>query len=219
MVNKTLQEMVTDDATFWNAFTVPSGISAAHVTAEIMQRSGMLFPWLQDASDLKTLIGQWCAYRAPEWTRALTAMTETYNPIYNYFREELGSEEIAKHKGTKQSTAEDVTETPGVTMTNTGSVVAYDANAEAETGQSVSAPTGNNKRVLDPTKNYVTITDVDANTFDKDVHSFVNRVTQGNIGVTQNVDMILNELRLRFDKAIVERIAAEFESKFLMQVY
>ena len=219
MANKTLDEFLVLDPTLFSGLTLPTGLTAAVLTKIIDDRSGRLCPYLQDAAKLKAEITNWSLYRSPDWARALDAMTEQYNPIYNYFREELGSEETAHHKGTKRSSSEEIEETPA-TITNTGSVVAYDANAETETGKSVTSPgSTKNKREADPTKNYEIIEDLDATHFDKDTLEFVNRITQGNIGVTQNVDMILNELRLRFENSIYERIAAEFEDKFLIQVY
>lgn len=217
--NKTLFDMLELDPTLFSGFTVPTGVNSAIIIQLIQDQSGELYTWIQDVARLKTAITNWSTYRIADWTKALTAMTEQYNPIYNYFREELGTETIARHKGTKTSSNEDVTDTPGVSITNTGSVVAYDSSAESETGQSVSTPTGYNTRTADATKNYVTVEDLDSTHYDKDEHSFTDRVTQGNIGTTQTADMIRNELGIRFENSIAELIAAEFEDKFMIQVY
>ena len=219
MSNKTLNEFWEADPTLFNGLVLPTGLSAAILTPIIEDMSGRLCTYIQTGSRLKAEITNWSTYRSPDWARALDAMTEQYNPIYNYFREELGSEETAHHKGTKRSSSENIEETPA-TITNTGSVVAYDANAETETGKSVVSPgSTKNKREADPTKNYEIIEDLDATHFDKDTLEFVNRITQGNIGTTQTVSMIMEELRLRFENSIYERIAAEFEDKFCIQVY
>ena len=219
MANKTLDEFWAADPTLFNGLVLPTGLTASVLTNIIEDNSGRLCTYIQTGSRLKAEITNWSTYRSPDWARALDAMTEQYNPIYNYFREELGSEESSHHKGTKTSTNEDISETPA-TITNTGSVVAYDANTETETGKSVVSPgaTSNQRQAL-ATNNYTIIEDLDATHFDKDTLEFVNRITQGNIGVTQTVDMILNELRLRFENSIYERIAAEFEDKFCIQVY
>ena len=219
MANKTLDDFWTADPTLFNGLVLPTGLTASVLTNIIEDNSGRLCTYIQTGSRLKAEITNWSTYRSPDWARALDAMTEQYNPIYNYFREELGSEESSHHKGTKTSTNEDISETPA-TITNTGSVVAYDANTETETGKSVVSPgaTSNQRQAL-ATNNYTIIEDLDATHFDKDTLEFVNRITQGNIGVTQTVDMILNELRLRFENSIYERIAAEFEDKFCIQVY
>ena len=217
--NKTLYDMLTDDPTLFNGLVVPSGMTASVVVQIITDLSGPLCPYIQDAARLKSDVTAWSTYRAPDWARALTAMTENYDPLHNYKREELGSEEIAKHKGTKVSTNEDVSDTPA-TITSKGSVVAYDANTESETGQSVTSPgaTSNHRQAL-AGANYTTYEDVSASVYDKDVHTFVNRITQGNVGVTKSQEMARDEVNLRFEVALYERIAAEFENKFMIQVY
>lgn len=217
--NKTLEEMLADDTTLLSGLVVPAAMSVDSVISTIVTNSGTLCPFLQDPAQLKAQIGVWSSYRLPDWQRMLAALTAEYNPIHNYYREELGSEEIAKHKGTHRSTAYKETETPGVTVTNTGSVVPYDANAERETGQSVQTPTGTNTRQGLPAENYVEERDIDANTYDKDVHSFADRVTQGNIGVTRTQEMIADELELRAKNSMLEIICASFEDKFLIQAY
>lgn len=217
--NKTLFDMLAAEPTLFSGFTVPTGITAQSLIELIKDRSGLLCTWIQDAARLKSQITAWSAYRSPQWEKALAALTATYNPIHNYDREELGSEEIAKHKGTKRSTNEHVEETPGVTTTNTGHVVAYDSNTEAETGKSTQGFTGKNTREATAAQNYETLTDVDANTYDKDVHSFTNRVTRGNIGTTKSQTMVADEVQLRIETDLYELIAAEFESKFCIQIY
>lgn len=217
--NKTLLDMLEEDPALLSGLSVPAGMTAATLAEIIKDRSGLLPPWIQSITRLKSDLSLWCSYRMADWTRAYSALTATYNPIHNYDREELGSEEIAKHHGTKRTVSEEVKDSPGVTTTNTGYVVPYDSGTESETGKSMLGYTGNNTRSADPLKNYETITDVDDNTYDKDVHSFVNRKTVGNIGTTRTQEMVLDETRLRMETSIYELIAAEFEDKFLMQAY
>lgn len=217
--NKTLFGMLAEDPELLSGLAVPAGMTASTLAEIIKDRSGLLPCWIQSAARLKSDVSLWCTYRLPDWTRAYQAMTTTYNPIHNYDREELGTEEIARHHGTKRTISENVEESPGVTTTNTGYVVPYDASVESETGKSTLGYTGKNTRSADPAKNYETISDVDANTYDKDVHTYVNRKTIGNIGVTRTQEMIGDELRLRLETDLYERIACEFEDKFLIQSY
>ena len=218
--NKDLETLAASDPTFWNGIMLPSSVNSTNFVNYLINRSGRLYAWIQDAAKLKTAINQWCAYRIADWNRMETALTEQYNPIYNYFREELGSEEIAKHKGTKRSRNYKDSYEPGVVMTNTGNVMAYNSSTEKETGQTVVTPSGDpNVRSGLAADNYEIEQDVDANTYDKDVHSFDQRITQGNIGTTQTADMIANEIRIRTANSLLEIIAAEFEDKFCMQVY
>lgn len=224
-VNKTLNQIVNDTPDFWGTsedptLVLPAGVDGDGLVEDIMTNQGMLCPWIQDAARLIQAIKRWSTHRRESWQRIIDALDAEYNPIHNYNREELGSEEIAKHKGTKVSTNEDVSETPA-TMTATGSVVAYDSNQEAETGMSVSSPgsTSNHRTAL-AGANYTTYQDVDANTYDKDVHTFVDRVTRGNIGVTKTQDMIRDEIDLRKTYADLEEIIeTQFEASFLISVY
>lgn len=219
MANKTLNQLLVEEPTLFSGLSVPSGMDAATVVRIITDMSGPLYPYIQDAASLKADVTAWSTYRSPEWAKALAALTQSYNPLHNYYKEELGSEKNSHHKGTKRSRNEDVEETPA-TITNTGSVVAYDSASEAETGKSVVSPGATkNKREALAASNYETVTDIDADTYDNDTLEFINRVTQGNIGVTKSQDMARDEVNLRFEIAIYERIAAEFENKFIIQVY
>lgn len=218
--NKTLETLAASDPTFWNGVSLPTSVSSVNFVNYLLNRSGMLYAWIQDAAKLKTAVTQWSAYRIADWNRMQTALTEQYNPVYNYFKEELGSEEIAKHKGTKRSRNYKDSYEPGVIMTNTGSVAAYNSSTEQETGQTVVTPSGDpDVRSGLAADNYELEQDIDANTYDKDVHSFTNRVTQGNIGTVTSQAVIREELELRVGNSLLEIIAAEFEDKFCMQVY
>lgn len=216
---KTLIEMLDADPALLDGITLPVGMDASYLKELIKDRSGELYSWIQDAVRLKARVSAWAMARTPQWARAYEAMTESYDPLHNYNREELGGEEIAKHKGTRQSTAYKDTETPGVTVTNTGKVVPYDTSSERETGQSVQTPSGFTTREGLAAENYVDVTDIDATHYDRDVHTYVDRITRGNIGVTKSQDMARDEVELRMEVDLYERIAAEFEAKFLMQFY
>ena len=215
--NKTLIEILADEATLFAGLTLPSGMDASKLTQIIIDRSGELFPWIQASGRLKTAITNWSAIRAADWTRILNVLAETYNPLDNYRREELGSEEIAMHKGSKRSNNYKDVYKPGTTVTNTGHVVAYDSGTEAETGKSVSTPSGDgDERSGLAADNYEIIEDLDGTHYDKNVHSFTGRVTQGNVGVTRTQDMLADEVRVRMEYNLYELIAGEFETKFLM---
>ena len=220
MLNKTLEQMLSDEPTLFSGISLPSGMDVSKLTQIIMDRSGELFPWIQASARFKTAITNWAAIRLGDWSRAYAALLEVYDPLHNYNREELGSEEIAKHHGSKRSNNYKDTYKQGNIITNTGSVVAYDSAAEAETGQSVSTPSGDGDvRSGLAADNYELIQDIDANTYDKDVHSFTNRITRGNIGVTKSQDMLRDEVTIRMELNLYELIAGEFEAKFLMLVY
>lgn len=163
-------------------------------------------------AELKELYGLWCAAMGENVWRALSAFYSDYNPIENYNREELGTEDIARHKGTKRARNEDVSETP-TTMTTTGSVTAYDSGTENEISQAVTMPTGSNTRVALAASNYEIETDIDGTTYDHDTTSFDGRVTRGNIGTLTTQSMISSELELR-SKNIMFDYMAMFVNEF-----
>lgn len=214
--NRRLEEIYEANPSLFNGLITPSVINKELLIKRIMSRCARLYPYWQDATILSEKINSWSSVHQQDWAKAYKAATEDYNPIYNYYREETGGETIEKHRGTKTQTQYNDTDTPGVTVKNVGSVVAYDSNTESETGQSVSSQTGTNSRQGSTT---VTVTDADANTFDKDVHNFQNRVTQGNVGVTKSQDMVRDEVELRISLSIQELIAASFEEEFCIQTY
>lgn len=239
----TLLDFYLDDSTLFDGLQIPGGMNGEYLKNLIVDTSGRLICYYQDADRFKKAIANWAAYRLEDWTRAWEAISADYNPIHNYYREELGSEEIAHHHGTKTSlnrreiespdltTVSDITDTPGVTTTSTGSVSAYDTSDFSPTGKNVVGTSGSstqhsqnkqqgsNTLTAAESDNYTIVSDIDQNTFDRDVHSFDGRVTQGNIGVTRSQDMVKDEIELRFAQSIYERIAAEFEAKFLIQIY
>lgn len=218
--NKTLFDFLSEEPTLFAGLAVPSGMSSSILQQLIEDDCGMLCPWVQSAARLKTDIANWCIYRMPAWTKAYAALTEVYDPLHNYNREELGSEEIAHHHGTKRSNAFKDTNTPGTTITTTGSVVAYDSTAESETGQSVSTPSGDGDvRVGLAADNYETVEDLDATHYDKDVHSFTDRISRGNIGTTKTQELLRDEVNARMELELYELICGEFESKFMIQIY
>lgn len=240
---KTLLDYFLEDNTLLDGINLPSGMDLAVLKNLIIDQSGSLYPYYQSSQRLKKSITNWSLYRLDDWTRAWAAMTIDYNPVHNYYREELGSEEIEHHHGTKTSlnrreietpdinVVNDQTDTPGISTTSTGSVSAYDASEFAPTGKNIVASsgssnlhtvnheTGSKTLMAESSENYTVVSDIDANTFDRDAHTFIGRITQGNIGVTRSQDMIKDELTLRFDYSVYEMLAQEFEKKFLIQLY
>ena len=198
MLNKTLEQMLSDEPTLFSGISLPSGMDASKLTQIIMDRSGELFPWIQASARFKTAITNWAAIRLGDWSRAYAALLEVYDPLHNYNREELGSEEIEKHHGTKRSNNYKDTYKQGNTITNTGSVVAYDSATEAETGKSVSTPSGDGDvRSGLAADNYEIIEDASPTSFDRDRHTFTDRITRGNIGVKNSQALLRDEVSVR----------------------
>lgn len=215
----TLAGAYSYDNDLFEGLSLPEGMDTGAFLMMLFDRCGDLYLYHQNVPAVKALIDAWSTYRLPDWELAYAAVTAEYNPVHNYYKEELGSEDTAKHRGTRRSTGWKETETPGVTVTDTASRIAYDSGTEKETGKSVSAPTGYNTREGLAADNTETYEDISASVYDHDTLTFDGRITQGNIGVTKSQDMVRDELLLRFETSIYESIAREFEDKFLVQVY
>ena len=207
-------------------------------------------------AEFKGVFDAWKSCVGANYKRAFEALAMTYNPLENYDRFEEGTETDAHHKGTtrtetiteagtetnahhkgsKTSTGEETIVTPRVQTKNTTYKVPFDSATEVETDALVSEPvSGTDKTERDATKNFTTVQDIDASTFDKDeksfsadrattrtttesdqsatvfdkdVHSFEQRRTHGNVGVTSNVQLLTGEWELRSRNFVADVIDA-----------
>ena len=172
---------------FFDCLTVPYGSN--HSDAAVITAA---------KTEFTSLYGMWKTTMGANAKRLIDAVNQTYDPLENYNRVEEGTEETARHKGTKTSYGEETVSTPRVEVKTTEYTIAYDGTGETETGSATSLPVnGTDKIEKDPTKNFTTVSDIDADTVDRDVHSFTDRVTRGNIGVTTSQQMLEQEIEIR----------------------
>lgn len=149
-------------------------------------------------AEFTALYGMWKTTMGANAKRMMDALAQSYDPLENYNRIEEGNETTEHHKGTKTSVGEETISTPGVEVKTTEYTVAFDGSTETETNAATSAPVrGTDKVERDSTKNFTTVSDIDGTTFDNDVHSFTDRVTRGNIGVTTSQQMLEQEIEIR----------------------
>lgn len=149
-------------------------------------------------AEFLAILSTWKSLHGYDFKRVIDALNTAYNPLENYDRMEEGEEHDAHHKGTKTSTNEETVHTPRVKVKTTGYKVPFDSSSEVKVDASESVPVeGTDTIARTAANNYVTVQDIDGMTFDNDVHSFVNRRTHGNIGVTSNVDLLNQEKELR----------------------
>lgn len=207
-------------------------------------------------AEFKGVFDAWKSCVGANYKRAFEALALTYNPLENYDRieegseiderhkgntktetiTEAGTETNSHHKGTKTSTGEETIVTPRVKTKSTTYKVPFDSATEVETDALESVATeGTDKTERDSTKNFTTVQDIDASTFDKDeksfsadrattrtttesdqsatvfdkdIHGFENRRTHGNIGVTSNVQLLTGEWELRSRNFVADVIDA-----------
>ena len=205
-------------------------------------------------AEMKSVYDAWKSCVGANYKRAFDALAMTYNPLENYDRfeegteiderhkgntktetvTEAGTETNAHHKGSKTSTGEETIVTPRVKTKSTTYKVPFDSSSEIETDALESVATeGTDKTERDATKNFTTVQDIDASTFDKDeksfsadrattrtttesdqsatvfdkdVHGFDHRRTHGNIGVTSNVQLLTGEWELRSKNFVADVI-------------
>lgn len=169
---------------------------------------------------LQSVIAEWKHY-----AEELYATTQyDYDPLLNYDMREEGSIIDEHHKGNKRAYATDlkdsraadqtITETPrvkreedvsgfGLGSTASGTPtehrVTEDTDGTNVTRTQAQANANYSQKVGLASANYETQTDIDANTFDNDVHTFDDYRKYGNLGVVKPQDMIEAQRRIITD--------------------
>ena len=88
MARLTLNGMYQYDDTLFDGMILPEGYDRDALFAEIMTRSGQLYPYHQVPSILKSNIRLWFARNYLNFDRTMDALTAEYDPIENYNRHE-----------------------------------------------------------------------------------------------------------------------------------
>lgn len=167
--------------------------------------------------ELGDLFESWADLNRYNYGRAYMALKELYKPLENYYREELGGETLAKHKGSISETSTDITQTPTTKTKTSEKVNAYDGGSVDSTEVTTEYLSGNNHTTGNAQGNYTRTKDIDEQTYDKDVQTYNDRVTRGNIGVTSSQDMLEQELAVRA-KSFAEDLIEQFCKMFLYAV-
>lgn len=243
MARLTLNGMYQYDPTLFDGMILPEGYDRDALMAEIMKRSGQLYPYHQVPPILKADIRLWFSRNYLNFDRIMEALTAEYDPIENYNRHEqstttpnLTDKSTLSGKDSDQLSGTDTTTR---SHTNYKETVTYSGTDEEE--RQVSAF---DSSIYQPSEKTITGranrqdeksisgTYADATQFGKKnetTYGKVDTVTHtgtegysshihGNIGVVSSQAMITAELELRkFD--IYSDIAARFEHEFIVQVY
>lgn len=113
-------------------------------------------------------------------------------------------------KSTTGSAAQNYTEHTGLEADNySRETAAENANYNRETA---AAADNYSEHSENPAQNYETITDIDANTYDKNVRTFDGYRRYGNLGVTKTQDMIEAERKIIVD--VLDVYIAKFKTCF-----
>lgn len=167
-------------------------------------------------------IGAWSNKWYSNIERMVTALTAEYNPIHNYDRTEIWTE------NEKRNLAKNVngTSTKSSSVSNSN-----EENREGNTEYLVSAyneseyqPSEKTDTNLDVTNEFEQSasengTETQAETHDENTANSKNGHAFGNIGTTQTTEMIKNEIQLRRDNNIYTILSELFYHDFCMYVF
>lgn len=168
---------------------------------------------------LENVIAEW-----HEYIDELYATTQyEYDPLLNYDMREEGKIIDALHKGHKISsnTNRTITETPRVRHEEeiTGYGLGSSADGTPTEKRVNEDKTGTNETTTNglAANNYDTVTDIDANTYDKNVREYDQYRRYGNLGVTKAQDMVQAQRDIIID--VIDIYISKFKDCFTISKY
>ena len=195
---------------------------------------------------MKNMIGLWSAMEKPTWNRIFRAALAEYNPIENYHRTEHGTETLAhydQHSGadTNQASGSDnnqasgsdtteggATDTNSGTDTTTGKITGYDSIQLVDHDQT---DLEHGHIVENEFDNTTTYGRKDTVTFGrKDTFTHGEKIDHGgtikndleafgNIGVTTNMQMLMEEVDGAAKLNVFAFILESFKNRFCLLVF
>lgn len=216
MAAKTVKELIST-GTYALVFDGDVLVNSGDFVNYVKQKWGHM-TFVADGDDAQTewqaTFATWKNLVGDDLHRIWETMTADYEPLENYYRKELGSEETDKHNGHKMSSNTDMTSTPTVKTQVANVAYGYNSStAVPSNGGTSEMVSGNTHTTGTASNNYTEVSDISSTVFDKDVHTFIDRVTRGNIGVTTSQQMAESEIMLRMKKylmAIIDSFILEF---------
>lgn len=195
----TLNGQLSYDPTLFDDINLPLGLDKETLIDELIEHSGDLGCYYDEPTRFKRNITHWFnVVYYPNMERMLKALNADYNPIHNYLREEDWTDSGWTHNKVE------VDSTVEVDSNTQGNVSAYDSSTYSPSTESV----------VDGTQ------ETDGTTTQQGSNEQKHKGTiVGNIGVTTNQKMVSDEMSLRLKYNIYDVICAEFEKRFLVQLY
>ncbi len=199
-----LMALYNQDSSILNStnFPLPTGVTHENLDPLLLAETAELELLYPEPSTLKTVIKAWATVRGPAWTRMITALTEEYNPLHNYDRQESWTDEH-ENEGSKSSSGSSESSGSG---TDTTQVAGFNDAANLT-----------NKDKLTSSSSGDSESEYTEETSDTGTTTRTGRV-QGNIGVTTSAQMLAGELEIR-QQDIYKIIVREFIKKFCLGVY
>lgn len=199
-----LMTLYNQDSSILNStnFPLPTGVTHENLDPLLLAETAELELLYPEPSTLKTVIKAWATVRGPAWTRMITALTEEYNPLHNYDRQESWTDEH-ENEGSKSSSGSSESSGSG---TDTTQVAGFNDAANLT-----------NKDKLTSSSSGDSSSEYSEETSDTGTTTRTGRV-QGNIGVTTSAQMLAGELEIR-QQDIYKIIVREFIKMFCLGVY
>lgn len=221
MPKLTMLGMYEYDPTLFEDLTFPEGIEKDLAVNEILMRCGefaILYPNLEF---LKYQIAKWGQKHYRTFEKWVYALSQEYEPLFNYDRTEQESN-TRSIMGTNQQSAidtgsnnESIAEQEAGTGSNTGKVAAYDSSSlEDKNKQDTQTATSKNtsRAVTTGATSNIMGSDTENETYNHSSRVF------GNIGVTTSSKMLEEYLDVQRWN-IYENIAEIFVGEFCIMIY
>ncbi len=198
--------------------TVPEPLDIDMVKNEIMKRCGLLRPVYAEPEVFKQLTKMWFDSNQWNFDHLVKIITANYSPIENVYESDHYS---TKHTGTDKRAygGKDIDTLSGTDTVTDGSSTQHDVSAFNSSGFQPSSKDTNSGDI--DTK-YGKKDTLEFGKTDDFTHGHIetyDRLRHGNIGVTTNDQLILEELAMLEKFNPYDWIAAKFERENFLQIY
>lgn len=189
----------------WDELTLPSGINKELLINNILLRGGEFEVLYSDPEFMMKAIGVWSNKWQRTFEKWLKALSEEYNPLHNYDRHEIYTDNRNIDR-TEKATGNDSSTSSGSGNTE-NKVSAYDVSTYQPHDEADTSSTGST------TSNSLTnATGKTSDVLKHDAHLY------GNIGVTTSQQMLKDELDIDTWN-IYEHITDLFLNEFAIYIY
>lgn len=198
--------------------TVPAPLDITMVKNEIMKRCGLLRPVYGEPEVFKALTKMWFDSNQWNFDHIVKIINANYSPIENVYESDHYS---TKHTGTDKRAfgGKDIDTLSGTDTVTDGSATEHQVSAFNSSGYQASSKDSNSGDI--DTK-YGKKDTLEFGKTDDFTHGHIetyDRLRHGNIGVTTNDQLILEELSMLEKFNPYDWIAAKFERENFLQIY
>lgn len=206
------------DIDIFEGCTVPAPLDITMVKNEIMKRCGLLRPVYGEPEVFKQLTKMWFDSNQWNFDHIVKIINANYSPIENVYESDHYS---TKHTGTDKRAfgGKDIDTLSGTDTVTDGSSTQHDVSAFNSSGFQPSSKDTNSGDI--DTK-YGKKDTLEFGKTDDFTHGHIetyDRLRHGNIGVTTNDQLILEELSMLEKFNPYDWIAAKFERENFLQIY